>query len=409
MDYISLNHKYRPKKLSEVLGQESIVNILKNSIDSNRIYHSFLFYGTRGTGKTTVARILAKSLICKNKVTSNPCLKCTFCVSIDKSSSIDVLEIDGASNTGVDDIRSLKEIIKYRPTDARFKIIIIDEVHMLSMNAFNALLKTIEEPPRYVKFIFATTNIHKLPNTIISRCQHYNFKKIKLSIIKNNLKRILLLEKKNITNELMLLILKSSDGCMRDALNLLDQILVFSNENFNISEIRQIMGILNRNKIMKTVYSLIEGDATNAMLMIEYVYSNGLSVLNFINKVTDEIRNICIAKICNNIEKLINLTEIELFDLKKYSKKLNINDIERILSIIIEFSGKNLNILDSRTSIELLFLKILNRPPISEIYTISYAIDKLEKLTLKNFHKYSKLRNLIVDNNKDNSFNKKKK
>ncbi|MCK5783527.1 MAG: DNA polymerase III subunit gamma/tau, partial [Desulfobacterales bacterium] len=242
MSYLVLARKWRPQLFDDLVGQEHVSQTLKNAITADRVHHAFLFTGARGVGKTSAARIFAKALNCQEGSTTQPCGVCPSCVEITDSRGIDVLEIDGASNTGVDDIRELRENIRYLPSQSRYKIFIIDEVHMLSINAFNALLKTLEEPPEHAKFIFATTEPHKIPITILSRCQRFDFKKIGMAPLQARLQYIADQEKIEITASGLAIIARSSGGSMRDALSTFDQVIAFCGDTINDDELQGLLG-----------------------------------------------------------------------------------------------------------------------------------------------------------------------
>jgi DNA polymerase-3 subunit gamma/tau len=251
MSYQVLARKWRPQFFEDLVGQEHVSQTLKNAITSDRVHHAFLFTGARGVGKTSAARIFAKALNCQEGPTTKPCGVCPSCIEITKSQGIDVLEIDGASNTGVDDIRELRENIRYLPSQSRYKIFIIDEVHMLSINAFNALLKTLEEPPAHAKFIFATTEPHKIPITILSRCQRFDFKKIGLAPLQARLRYIVDQENIQIADSGLAVIARSGGGSMRDALSTLDQVIAFCGDQVGDDEIGSLLGLVDLAKKLK--------------------------------------------------------------------------------------------------------------------------------------------------------------
>jgi DNA polymerase-3 subunit gamma/tau len=252
--------KWRPQIFEEVIGQEHITETLKNALLSDRLAHAYLFSGTRGVGKTSVARIFAKALNCRDRQEGNPCNKCNACIEITDGSSVDVQEIDGASNRGIDEIRNLRENIRYLTSSGSYRIYIIDEVHMLTLPAFNALLKTLEEPPEHVKFIFATTEAHKVPVTILSRCQRFDFKRIPIKKIEEQIKKIVQKEGITISDASIAIISKEAEGSMRDAESLLDQVVSFAGENVKDEQIMEVLGIIDRALIYKTSQAIIDGN-----------------------------------------------------------------------------------------------------------------------------------------------------
>ncbi|MFH0936004.1 MAG: DNA polymerase III subunit gamma/tau [Candidatus Omnitrophota bacterium] len=269
MSYTVFALKWRPQNFEQIIGQGHIVSTLKNSIQKNRLAHAFLFAGPRGVGKTSTARILAKALNCQEGPTITPCGKCSSCVQITKDRSLDVIEIDGASNTSVDNIRDLRESVKFAPASGRFKVYIIDEVHMLSDSAFNALLKTLEEPPPYVKFIFATTHPHKVIPTIISRCQRFDFRRISVMEIAGQLERIVSSEKLNVDKEVLFAIARASDGALRDAESVLDQLASFSKDRVSLKDVISVLGLVEQEALFEMTDKIIRKDARSALELFE--------------------------------------------------------------------------------------------------------------------------------------------
>ena len=249
MSYTALYRKFRPVEFEDVKGQEHIITTLKNQIEANRIGHAYLFCGTRGTGKTTVAKIFAKAVNCEHPVNGSPCGECAMCRSIAAGTSMNVIEIDAASNNGVDNIREIREEVAYRPTEGKYKVYIIDEVHMLSIGAFNALLKTLEEPPEYVIFILATTEVHKIPITILSRCQHYDFKRISIETITDRMRDLMQEEQVEVEEKALRYVAKAADGSMRDALSLLDQCIAFYlGQKLTYDNVLEVLGAVDTDK-----------------------------------------------------------------------------------------------------------------------------------------------------------------
>jgi DNA polymerase-3 subunit gamma/tau len=275
MDYQVSARKYRPGAFHEVIGQSHVVQTLVNAITTKRIAHAFLFSGTRGVGKTTVARILAKSLNCEQGPTGTPCETCANCSEITQGTSVDVIEIDGASNTGVDDVREIRENVKFTPFRGSYRVYIIDEVHMLSNSAFNALLKTLEEPPAHVVFIFATTEIHKIPATILSRCQHFNFRRISTSEIVRRLRHVADRDDITVEDRSLAVIAQASEGSMRDGLSLLDQAVAFGGKTVRHTDLELLLGSVPREQVRALILAVIAGDSPAALRIIAQLLECG--------------------------------------------------------------------------------------------------------------------------------------
>jgi DNA polymerase-3 subunit gamma/tau len=307
MPYIVFALKWRPNNFDEVVGQEHITTTLKNAISKGRLANAYLFAGPRGVGKTSTARILAKSLNCKNGPTTTPCQACATCVEISQSRSLDVIEVDGASNRGIDEIRVLRENVKFAPSRGRFKIYIIDEVHMLTTEAFNALLKTLEEPPEFVKFIFATTAPHKIPATILSRCQRFDFRRIPLMKTIDQLDKIVAKEKIDIEKEVLFSIAKASDGSLRDAEALLDQLISFSKEKVSLSDVISVLGIVQQDALFEITDKIIQKDAKGALGQLNNIIDSGKDIEVFLTNFIEHFRNLMIAKVSKGDASLLDL------------------------------------------------------------------------------------------------------
>jgi DNA polymerase-3 subunit gamma/tau len=290
MSHVVLARKYRPKDFSSVVGQDSIVSILLSAIKQNRMAHALLFTGGRGVGKTTLARLVAKSLVCIGD--NKPCNNCFQCKGVDDFNSLDVIEIDGASNTSVDDVRELRENAKYQPTSAKYKIFIIDEVHMLSQNAFNALLKILEEPPSHIIFIFATTEVHKLPKTILSRCQRYDFKRFSENTVYLNLKDIIKKENYSFEEEAVKLLAKLSDGSMRDALSMLEQVLHLGLEHYTNQDVSLVLGVIDHQSVKELSSAMLSKNTTLGLKIIHEIHEKGLDICQLIQDITERFRNL---------------------------------------------------------------------------------------------------------------------
>ena len=336
MAYKSLYRKYRPTTFDDVSGQTFIIKTLKNAIATNKISHAYLFSGTRGTGKTTIAKIFAKNVNCMNLIDGNVCGKCEICTTENTDDIQDIIEIDAASNNGVDEIRELKNKIKLAPVLCKYKVYIIDEVHMLSTGAFNALLKTLEEPPSHVIFILATTEPQKIPITIISRCQRFDFKKLSIIDIKNRLKYIAEKEHINITDDCLDEIAKMSDGAMRDAIGLLDQVSSFNEDSITIDDIYQISGSVPFKKIYELIDSYINEDIQNILKTTEEIYNEGKDFIKLTFDMLSIFKDVLIyyraPKYFENLNKL-NFDEI-----KKIKEKIDISDLELIIETLENLS-----------------------------------------------------------------------
>jgi len=317
VEYQVLARKYRPQIFSELLGQEHVAKTLQNAIKMKRVAHAFLFAGPRGVGKTSAARILAKALNCEKGPSPDPCNQCQKCKEITGGYSIDVIEIDGASNRGVEEIRELKERVRYHPQSSRYKIFIIDEVHMLTKEAFNALLKTLEEPPPHVKFIFATTEPHKVPVTILSRCQRFDFKRIPISTILNQLKMITEKEKITISENSLYIISQESQGSMRDAESLLDQVVAFSGNEVKENDVATLLGVVDRKLVRDISKEILKRNVKKLMELIHLIYESGYESASFMKSLLEHFRNLVIAKMVDNPTDLIPLPSDEIEDLKK--------------------------------------------------------------------------------------------
>jgi DNA polymerase-3 subunit gamma/tau len=315
----------------DMIGQKAVVQTLMNAIKTNRVAQAYLFSGMRGVGKTTAARILAKALNCKNGPTSTPCNECDFCREVNEDRSVDVTEIDGASNRGIDDVRSLREGVKYRPIHARNKVIIIDEVHMLTPPAFNALLKTLEEPPPHTVFIFATTEFHKVPATILSRCQHFEFKKISHKEIINHLLDITQKEGITISSYGLNLLAESADGSLRDAQSLLDQAVAFSGENIRDEDLKEILGVMNRELLIDCASFIFDEKSDLIFPLVESVITSGYDLRFFYKELIQHFRHLLLIKTVENPQDLAPLNSEDLEKLRKQASLASPEEILRYL------------------------------------------------------------------------------
>ncbi|NLM73644.1 MAG: DNA polymerase III subunit gamma/tau [Clostridiaceae bacterium] len=340
MAHIALYRKWRPAAFDDVVEQQHIVTTLKNSIINNTISHAYLFCGTRGTGKTTLAKIFAKAVNCLNQVDGNPCNECSICKGINDGSVMDVVEIDAASNNGVDDVREIKEAVMYVPALTRYKVYIIDEVHMLSTGAFNALLKTLEEPPENVVFILATTEPHKIPATILSRCQRFDFKRISLKGIAERLKVIARDTGVSFDDNAIYLIARLSQGGMRDAISLLDQCISLGKSNIKRQDVADIAGLAASEAIKNLAHSILNRDVQEALSCIKTAMDEGKDLVNLCSQLIEWFRNLMLLKTGGEAEKLIELDQEELQWVRESADNTELNQIINIIRELSETEGK---------------------------------------------------------------------
>ena len=332
MEHQSLYRKWRPQTFEDIIGQKHITQTLINAISLNRISHAYIFSGPRGVGKTSTARILAKSLNCENGPTLQPCNKCDRCVRITDGYSMDVIEIDGASNNGVDSIRELRNKVNFAPTGGKYKIYIIDEVHMLSQGAFNALLKTLEEPPPHVIFVFATTDPHKIPSTILSRCQWFNFRRISLVDIVAKLNMIVKDEKLNIDDKTLNIIARSSTGSMRDAESALDQIIAYCGKDITSQNVREVLGIIEEEVFFEFIEAIIKNDTLKGIEIVNRTSDLGEDASQFIKNLMEYVHNLSLAKVCQ--KEILNLSGIFTEDRERLLEQSKMIKLEKLFNMI---------------------------------------------------------------------------
>ena len=336
MSYMALYRKFRPGKFDDVKGQDAIVRTLRNQIKADRVGHAYLFCGTRGTGKTTVAKIFAKAVNCLNPVDGSPCGTCAMCKAIAEGVSLNAIEIDAASNNGVDNIREIREEVSYRPTEGRYKVYIIDEVHMLSAGAFNALLKTLEEPPAYVIFILATTEAHKIPVTILSRCQRYDFKRITIDTIEDRLKELIDIEGWDVEERAIRYIARMADGSMRDALSLLDQCAAFYiGEKLTYDHALEVLGAVDTGVFERLLKALLSYDTAKALAIVEEVVRQGRELGQFVTDFTWYMRNLLLLKSADGMEEVLDVSTENLVRLREVSAMC---EMETLMQHIYTFS-----------------------------------------------------------------------
>jgi len=378
LSYLVLARKWRPQTFSDLVGQEHVSQTLKNAIDGGRVAHAFLFTGARGVGKTSSARILAKALNCESGLTVEPCNVCSTCLEITEGNSVDVFEIDGASNTGVDDIRELRDNIKYLPSRSRYKIFIIDEVHMLTNNAFNALLKTLEEPPSHVKFIFATTEPHKVPITILSRCQRFDFKRIALPRIVARLRYIVDQEGVTVSDEALAVVARKGDGSMRDALSTLDQVLAFCGESVADSDVAALLGVVDRRLIMEASRAVFAGEVRGVLEIVARVDSFGYSMRQFCQELIDQFRGVAITQAVGDATGLLELSEAEISELAALAKQQTPGELQRHLTLLLKAEGEMAFASFPRLVLEMALMKMASLRPAVPVQELLRRLAALE-------------------------------
>ncbi len=359
MSYTALYRKFRPDNFEDVKGQDHIVTTLTNQIKASRIGHAYLFCGTRGTGKTTVAKILAKAVNCEHPVDGSPCNECEMCRAIQSGTSMNVIEIDAASNNGVDNIREIREEVAYRPTEGNYKVYIIDEVHMLSTGAFNALLKTLEEPPSYVIFILATTEAHEIPITILSRCQRYDFRRISIDTIAARLEELLKAEGVEAEEKAVRYVAKAGDGSMRDALSLLDQCIAFYlGETLTYDKVLEVLGAVDTEVFSKLLRKVLKGDVTGAIHVLEDLIVGGRELSQFVGDFTWYMRNLLLVKTSENPEEAIDVSSENLKLLKEESEMTDGETLMRYIRIFSDLSNQIRFATQKRVLVEIALIKL---------------------------------------------------
>lgn len=358
MSYQALYRKFRPAEFEDVKGQDHIVETLKNQIMADRVGHAYLFCGTRGTGKTTIAKIFAKAVNCENPVDGSPCGQCKSCRAIASGASMNVIEIDAASNNGVDNIREIVDEVSYSPAEGKYKVYIIDEVHMLSIGAFNALLKTLEEPPEYVIFILATTEVHKIPITILSRCQRYDFKRIGIDTISDRLSELMEKEQIQVEPKALRYIAKTADGSLRDALSLLDQCIAFHfGKELTYDMVLDVLGAVDNEVFSRLLRHMIEQDVLGCISLLEEIVMQGRELTQFVSDYTWYLRNLLLVKSCDDVEDVLDVSSDHLKLLKEEADMTDQNTIMRFIRIFSELSGQIRYASAKRVMIEMTMIK----------------------------------------------------
>lgn len=376
MSYLVLARKSRPQTFDQVVGQRSVVKTLQNSLRRNRVAHAILFSGVRGVGKTTLARIMAKAINCVGETENKPCNACGPCQEITAGSALDLIEIDGASNRGIQEIRELKEKIRILPTSCRFKIIIIDEVHMLTTEAFNALLKTLEEPPPHVHFMFATTELHKIPITILSRCQQYELKRIPATELTNHFARLAEQESIEIDPKALSLIVREAEGSVRDGLSLLDQVFSFGEKSITVDDVTEVLGLVNRDILWQLTEALLAGDRTAALTSLEDIFLYGMDIKRFSSDLLECFRTLLLSRI-EGCTALIDMPAEELDRCQVLADKFTPETIHQKLTLLMRLVEDIRHSSQPRLALETGFLKIIEA---GNVIGVNEILGKIERL-----------------------------
>ena len=380
MSYTALYRKWRPHTFDDVKGQDHIVTTLQNQIRAQRIGHAYLFCGTRGTGKTTVAKILARSVNCENPVDGSPCGECPSCKQIAAGTSLNVVEIDAASNNGVENIREIRDQVQYPPTEGKYRVYIIDEVHMLSTGAFNALLKTLEEPPSYVIFILATTEVHKIPITVLSRCQRYDFRRITVDTIADRLKELTDAEGMPVEERALRYVAKAGDGSMRDALSLLDQCAAFHfGETLTYEHVLDVLGAVDNSVFRELFLAVVEGRTKDCILKLEEMVIQGRELSQFVVDFIWFLRNLLLLKTADDAEELLDMSEDNLKLLREDAKLTDEGTLMRYIRVFSELSNQIRFATQKRVLIELAFIKLTKPQMEQDLESILERLAVLER------------------------------
>ncbi len=377
MGYLVLARKYRPQRFADVICQDHVTRTLGNAIQAGRLAHAILFVGPRGTGKTTIARILAKAMNCAQGPTAEPCNQCRSCREITTGNAADVFEIDGASNTGVEQVRELRENLKYMPAHSPYKIYIIDEVHMLSVAAFNALLKTLEEPPPHVLFFFATTEPHKIPATILSRCQRHDLKRVPTRAIAEHLAALCQREGRPVAGESLDMIAREADGCLRDALSLLDQILAASQGEVDTELVQDALGTLDRQRLMHLAGALLDRDLPAVLDAVDNAYSHGLDLKKLYQDLCEQFRHMLVIRSVDAAEGLVDLPEAEISAIGRQVSGLSASRLSQTLDVMLREEAFVRLAPQPRLALETVLVRLVQVPP---PLTIDALVAKLDAL-----------------------------
>ena len=381
MSYTALYRKFRPDTFEDVKGQDHIVKTLRNQIKADRIGHAYLFCGTRGTGKTTVAKILARAVNCEHPVDGNPCNECASCRAIASGASMNVIEIDAASNNGVDNIREIREEVAYPPTEGRYKVYIIDEVHMLSIGAFNALLKTLEEPPSYVIFILATTEAHKIPVTILSRCQRYDFRRISQETILKRLEDLMEKEQVDAEEKALRYVAKKGDGSMRDSLSLLDQCIAFYlGEKLTYDRVLEVLGAVDTDVFSELLRLILAEQITDAIALLDRLILDGRDLTQFVNDFTWYLRNLMLLKASDDMEDILDISTENLAQLREEASMIRNDTLMRFIRIFSELANSIRYSVNKRVMLEMALIKLCKPEAEKDELSLIERIRKLERM-----------------------------
>lgn len=386
MSYLVLARKWRPQTFSEVIGQRPVVLTLQNAIRRNRVPHALIFSGVRGVGKTTLARIMAKALNCQQGPIPEPCNVCDSCAAITAGTALDIMEIDGASNRGIQEIRDLKENIRFFPSQARYKIVIVDEVHMLTTEAFNALLKTIEEPPAHVYFMFATTELHKVPITILSRCQRHELKRVLFDELLAFLRKISSAEQVTISDQALTLIAREAEGSVRDGLSLLDQIFSFGGESVSDQDVLEVLGLVDRQILEELTGTLLAQDLEKSLALLDRVYSFGVDIKRFCQDLLIYFRGALLCKISDRAEEILDLPDQELRRLREISSGYSQESLYQCFNVLLRGVEEMQYASHPKLVLEMSFIKAVES---GKVVPVSSLIERLDRLLLEGGMKWS--------------------
>ena len=377
--YVAIARKWRPLTLEEMAGQTHVTRTLKNALESGRLHHAFLFTGARGVGKTTAARAFARALNCAEGPSVNPCGRCTSCVEILAGNSQDVIEIDGASNNSVEDIRDLRDGVRYLPVHARFRVYVIDEVHMLSKGAFNALLKTLEEPPPHVKFIFATTEVNKIPETILSRVQRFDFKRIPVTVVVGRLRQICEAEGVVISDAALRMVAGAGEGSMRDAQSLLDQVISFAGDHPSDAQVAEILGLVDRGILLGMLRGIVQGDADLCLHTIAQVHDAGFEMGQFTSELLELVRNATLVALSEGARRHLDVPEEEKAALIGLVGDLPAEQLARTFQVVMETHDQVARSSRPRLVIEMAVARLVSLRPAQPLGALVDRLVDLER------------------------------